>query len=148
MATAAGPQWLEDSNPKARRAASSFEHTRAVSSRAVGGESSSSASGAGDTERAPSAALAAFNSAKSGDKAVAALVSGGHVEDGEPETIAAFLLANDGKLDASKVGDYLGGRDAAARETARFVIGSLSLRGVPLDGALRLMISFVKLPGE
>ena len=43
------------------------------------------------------------------------------------------------------MGDYLGGRDAAARETARLVIGSLSLRGVPLDGALRLMISFVKL---
>ena len=60
----------------------------------------------------------------------------------------AFLLANDGKLDASKVGDYLGGRDAAARETARLVIGSLSLRGIPLDGALRLMISFIKLPGE
>ena len=147
MATAAGPQWLEDSNPKARRAASSFEHTRAVSSRAVGGESSSSASGAGGTERAPSAALAAFNRAKSGDKAVAALVSYDHI-DGEPETIAAFLLANDGKLDASKVGDYLGGRDAAARETARIVIGSLSLRGVPLDSALRLMISFIKLPGE
>ncbi|EOD33773.1 hypothetical protein EMIHUDRAFT_229277 [Emiliania huxleyi CCMP1516] len=39
-----------------------------------------------------------FFNAKSGDKAVAALVSGGHVADGEPETIAAFLLANDGKL--------------------------------------------------
>ena len=47
-----------------------------------------------------------FFNAKSGDKAVAALVSGGHVADGEPETIAAFLLANDGKLDASKVGDW------------------------------------------
>ena len=46
------------------------------------------------------------------------------------------------------MGDYLGGRDAAARETARLVIGSLSLRGVPLDSALRLMISLIKLPGE
>ena len=63
-------------------------------------------------------------------------------------SLRSFSQTTASSVDASKVGDYLGGRDAAARETARLVIGSLSLRGVPLDSALRLMISFIKLPGE
>jgi hypothetical protein len=100
-------------------------------------------------ERAPAEVLEAFNSASSGAKAVQRLLDFGVLPtSGSGGAVAAFLLANDGKLDASMVGDYLGGDDPVACEAAGLVMDSLTFRGMPLDSALRKMISVIKLPGE
>mmetsp|Transcript_49252 Transcript_49252/g.106679 ORF Transcript_49252/g.106679 Transcript_49252/m.106679 type:complete len:944 (+) Transcript_49252:765-3596(+) len=98
--------------------------------------------------RASASTLRLFNSAKSGEKAVAALLSQGLLGSGSAVEVAQFLLANDGKLDASKVGDFLGGHEPLNQQALRIIMESLSFRKLPLDSALRLMISFIKLPGE
>jgi hypothetical protein len=144
--------WLEDSFASAS-SSSSFRGAPETPGLANGGNSSSGslpgrsgldASG----ERAPPEVLEAFNSASSGAKAVQRLVDFGILpaSDGRA-AVAAFLLANDGKLDASMVGDYLGGDDPVAAEAAGLVMDSLTFRGMPLDSALRKMISVIKLPG-
>jgi len=79
---------------------------------------------------------------------VAQLIGLGMLPPDQPAAVAQFLIANDGKLDPSLVGDFLGGDGALPSATAGLVMDSLSFRGMPLDSALRKMISVIKLPGE
>ena len=68
--------------------------------------------------------------------------------DGGADEVAAFFLRNDGKLDATMVGDYLGGHEEMQREVLQKVLAAVKLEGLPLDSALRKTIALIKLPGE
>lgn len=148
--------WLEDSLASAFSSSSLRDApgTPRSAGGAGGGGSGSSGSllgrlGPGPSgERAPAEVLQAFNSAPSGAKAVQRLLDFGILPASDSgAAVASFLLANDGKLDASMVGDYLGGDGPVASEAAGLVMDSLNFRGMPLDSAMRKMISVIKLPG-
>jgi len=143
--------WLEDSHhipatsSQPRDARLSAAHTIGAGTSVPLGAGGPSALGYDLAERD---ARAIFNGASSGAKGVQRLLEGGHLTpDGGAPAVAAFLLSNDGKLDASKVGEYLSGADDVARETAGLVLDSMAFAGLPLDSALRKTISLIKLPG-
>mmetsp|Transcript_52462 Transcript_52462/g.139440 ORF Transcript_52462/g.139440 Transcript_52462/m.139440 type:complete len:228 (-) Transcript_52462:1005-1688(-) len=131
-----GPYWMEDPSPLKRR------------SRAI----SESAGGAGGVYRGPArdsrAAISAFNKAKSAEKGIAELVREGLLVEADVASVAGFLRRNDGRLDLSKVGDYLGGSDEINRGVCNALLQTLDFDGMQLDSALRRMISLIKLPGE
>ncbi|KAL3905079.1 MAG: hypothetical protein SGPRY_011041, partial [Prymnesium sp.] len=57
--------------------------------------------------------------AKSAEKAVSELVAENVIAEASVESISAFLMRNDGKLDQSKIGDYLGGSDEINRGVSK-----------------------------
>jgi len=68
--------------------------------------------------------------------------------DGSVGSVADFLLRNDGKLELGRIGEYLGGLEATNRGVCDALLRTLDFSGLPLDRALRRMISLIKLPGE
>jgi len=127
LAEASGPLWMEDPlEAKRNRSRPSIE----------------------GLARDPSFVRAVFSHASSPEKGIRALIEQGHLGEGGAADIASFFLRNDGKLDPSKVGDYLGGNDSVQREALQHVLSTIQLEGLPLDSALRKTISMIKLPGE
>ena len=102
-------RWMED-RPSARRQTWSEACSPANASRAA--------------HRAPRAVLALFNSASSAAKGIKALRAKGHLAEGA-QPVCNFFIANDGKLDLSKIGDFLGSDSDECRAVCRFMIGSL-----------------------
>ncbi|KAL1495851.1 hypothetical protein AB1Y20_014495 [Prymnesium parvum] len=133
-----GPFWMEDPTPLKRRASRAFSMEAASRERAAKLRAS----------RDPRAAIALFNKAKSVEKAVAELVKAGFLADASVASISGFLIRNDGKLDQTKIGDYLGGSEELNRGVCNALLETLDFEGMPLDSALRQMISLIKLPGE
>ena len=130
-----GPYWMEDPSPVRRRSQ----------------QSNSGAGGlpAGRLPRDSRQAIAIFNKAKSAEKAVAELVKSGFLpEPASATAVAGYLVRNDGKLDLAKVGDFLGGSDELNKGVCNEMLQTLNFEGMPLDRALRRMISLIKLPGE
>jgi Sec7-like guanine-nucleotide exchange factor len=125
-------RWMED-RPSARRQTWSEACSPANASRAA--------------HRAPRAVLAMFNSASSAAKGLKALRAKGFLAEGA-QAVCNFFIANDGKLDLVKIGDFLGSDSDECRAVCRFMIGSLPLAGLSLDSSLRRVIALVKLPGE
>ena len=145
---------MEDSPGKKRKL-----QRRLSSSWRGGGAGGAGAGGFGAAARVLSAsrplrsarsAIIGFNVPKdrSSKKAIKALVEAGHLGAGTPQDVANFFLQNDGKLDLDRVADYIGERDDAHQDCLRLMIGTLQFGGLPLDSALRKMISLIKLPGE
>lgn len=142
--TFGGPVWMEDSSRLKRR-------SQIISNRmSSGGSGGSSASSGARPVRSARDAIVSFNVPKdrSAEKAVRHLREVGHIGDGMPEDIAGFFLLNDGKLDPSKVADYLGGEKEEQKEALRQLLATRDFGGLPLDSALRRMIALIKLPGE
>ncbi|KAL3932774.1 MAG: hypothetical protein SGPRY_000563 [Prymnesium sp.] len=101
-----GPLWMEDS-PSLRR------NNRARDNPGL--------------PRDPPEVTDLFNNASSAEKGIRALMEQQALDDGDAADIASFILRNDGKLDQSKVGDYLGGSDALPRETLQLLLAALNL---------------------
>ena len=129
--TIGGPLWMEDPSHVKRR---SMRQSTGGAEQWGG--------------RAPSEALALFNEAKSAEKGFKALVAAGFISEATPEELAQFILANDGKLELSRVGDYVGGDSETEKEVLRLLLETFDFKGVPLDSAMRKMIALIKLPGE
>ena len=139
------PLWLEDARARGR----SVHRPRAQTTNAASGGGAAGLTPAALMRRelrAAPRALQLFNGAKSGEKAIKELAKAELLGAAGDREVADFLVHNDGKLDPAKVGDLLG--TAGQGEALRLVMEALSFRGLPLDSALRRMISFVKLPGE
>ena len=100
--------------------------------------------------RSPRPAIIAFNMPKerSANKAIKELVEQGALGRGRASDIAGFILLNDGKLDASKVADYLSDSAELNKEVLRELLSACDFANLPIDSALRKMISLTKLPGE
>ena len=140
----AGPVWMEDPSPLKRK-------SRAIGMWNRGSPSADrkpSADNLAQLQRSPPEVIAMFNGPKSVEKQMKALMDEGHLGEGSPEEIAAFLLQNDGKLELSRVGDYVGGGDDGPKLVLRAMLRTLDFADVPIDSALRKFIALVKLPGE
>ena len=125
-------RWMED-RPSSRRQTWSEACSPVNASRAA--------------HRALRAELAMFNNASSAAKGLKALRAKGFLAEGA-QPVCDFFIANDGKLDLVKIGDFLGSDGDECRAVCRFMIGSLPLAGLSLDSSLRRVIALVKLPGE
>ena len=79
---------------------------------------------------------------------MAELVKSEFLPEPSVTAVAGFLVRNDGKLDLAKVGDFLGGSDELNRGVCNEMLRTLNFVEMPLDRALRRMISLIKLPGE
>ena len=125
-----GPLWMEDDAETKRRSRTA------------------SLPDSGRPPRDPSAVTSTFNRAKSAEKGIRTLIDLQMLAGGSAAEIASFFLRNDGKLDATKVGDYLGGHEEIQRDALQVVLAAVPLAGLPLDSALRKTIALIKLPGE
>jgi len=80
------------------------------------------------SNRASHAVLRTFNSSSSGEKAVKVMLQQELLGDGSAAELAMFLLANEGKLDPSMVGDLLGSKNEMCEEALRLVLRGLAAR--------------------
>ena len=149
---AGGPVWLEDPSPKKKRT-SLKDVGRAIIANdrmSLGGNAAAARSSGERPMRSPREAIIAFNMPRdrSANKSIKALLSDGHLGAGTAADIARFVVLNDGKLDQSKVADYLGDAGELNLSVLQLLLETLDFEGLPMDSALRKMISLTKLPGE
>ena len=146
-----GPVWLEDPSPIRRRSLRDAARLSIASDRlSIGGNVYAAASSGQRPMRSDRQAIITFNvpQDRNPNKAIKELIDKGLLGAGTPADIAGFFLLNDGKLDASKLADYLGDAGEVNKLVLRLLLGACDFSGMPMDSALRKMISLTKLPGE
>ncbi|CAI5737758.1 unnamed protein product [Hyaloperonospora brassicae] len=83
---------------------------------------------------------------------IAYLVAHGHMGEGSPRDVAAFLHAHNNKLDKTMVGDYLGNgvhyQGGFCVQVLHEYVDMMEFAGLEIDVAIRHFLAGFRLPGE